>query len=190
GIRISFIVLAVSGGGGICVLTVSVGVSFRVLGVGVSVGIGLIVLRISVSVGLRLITVSAGIVRGLDRHGESSSVRGFSVDSRHGLRIVLALSAGAFESEVTAVIGLRRGFAVFGSRPGDLDISTGNSLARDRSLGLDSLVLDLRCRRGFGLLAGLFEVEVRAGLLERVIEVGDPAEFERSSIIPFGWSAA
>src|SRR5699024_7038429 len=178
GIRISFIVLAVSGG-----------VSFRVLGVGVSVGIGLIVLRIGVSVGLRLITVSTGIVRGLDRHGESSSVRGPSVDTRHGLRIVLALSAGAFEGEVTAVIGFRRGFAVFGARPGDLDVSTGSRLARDRSLGLDRLVLDLRCRRGFGLIAGFFEVEVRAGLLERVVEVGDSAEFERSAIIPLGRSA-
>src|SRR5699024_1595157 len=163
GIRISFIVLAVSGGGGICVLTVCAGVSFRVLGVGVSVGIGLIVLRIGVSVGLRLITVSTGIVRGLDRHGESSSVRGLPVDSRHGLRSVRALSGGAFGSEATAVIGLRRRFAVFGARPGDLDVSTRSRLARDRSLGLDRLVLDLRCRGGFGLIAGFFEVEVRAG---------------------------
>src|SRR5699024_8246591 len=54
-IRVSFIVLAVSGGGGIRVLTV--GVSVSVLGVGVSVGIGLIVLRISVSVGLGLIAI-------------------------------------------------------------------------------------------------------------------------------------
>src|SRR5699024_10010887 len=122
--------------------------------------------------------------------GESSSVRGLSVDSRHGLRIVLALSGGAFEGEVTAVIGLRRGFAVFGARPGDLDVSTGSRLARDRSLGLDRLVLDLRCRRGFGLIAGFFEVEVDAGLLERVVEVGDPAELERSSMIPFGRAAA
>src|SRR5699024_5959414 len=57
GIRISFIVLAVSGGGGIRVLTV--GVSVSVLGVGVSVGIGLIVLRISVSVGLGLIAIGS-----------------------------------------------------------------------------------------------------------------------------------
>src|SRR5699024_9034265 len=122
-------------------------------------------LRVSVRVGIGLITVSAGILRGFDRHGESSSVRGLSVDRSHGLRIVLALSAGAFESEVTAVIGLRRGFAVFGACPGDLDVSTGNRLARDLSLGLDGLILDLRCCRGFGLLAGLLEVEVRAGLL-------------------------
>src|SRR5699024_8377659 len=57
GIRISFIVLGVSGGGGIRVLTV--GVSVSVLGVGVSVGIGLIVLRISVSVGLGLIAIGS-----------------------------------------------------------------------------------------------------------------------------------
>src|SRR5699024_10243281 len=104
-------------------------------------------------------------------------------------RIVRALRGGSFEGEVTAVIGLRRGIAVFGARPGDLDVSTGSRLARDRSLGLYRLVLDLRCRRRFGLIAGFFEVEVRAGLLERVVEVGDPAEFERSSIIPFGRSA-
>src|SRR5699024_11077099 len=75
GIRISFIVLAVSGGGGIRVLTVGVGVS--VLSIGVSVGIGLVaigcrggirilgvavcvgvsVLRISVGIGLRLIAI-------------------------------------------------------------------------------------------------------------------------------------
>src|SRR5699024_9067978 len=123
-----------------------------------------------------------------------------TVDGRRRGVGVGTLGLRAFDGEVSVLVGLDRLrafftslgvrallrsslvirallFAFLSGLPRHLDFGTGLGLAGDLSLGIDGLVLSLRRIRGLrGLLARPLEVEVRAGLLERMIEVSDPGE--------------